>query len=110
MEKANGRTTEGRVAVNFFNHREVISVNRRRFITTTSVVLPGAGGYWAFGQQPAPTFRVKVDMVVLSFTVTDSKGKYINGLKHTDFRVLEDGIQQSVSTFAEGNKTPLQIL
>ncbi len=84
-------------------------MNRRRFITTTAVVVPGSGGYLAFGQQ-TPTFRVKVDMVVLSFTVTDSKGKYINGLKHTDFRVLEDGIQQSVSTFAEGNKTPLQIL
>jgi VWFA-related protein len=84
-------------------------VNRRRFIQTTAVVLPGTGGYLAFGQQ-TPTFRIKVDMVVLSFTVTDSKGKYINGLKHTDFRVLEDGIQQSVSTFAEGNKTPLQIL
>ena len=84
-------------------------MNRRRFITTTSLVLPGTGGYLALGQQ-TPTFRIKVDMVVLSFTVTDSKGKYINGLKHTDFRVLEDGIQQSMSTFAEGNKTPLQIL
>ena len=84
-------------------------MNRRRFISTTAVVLPGTGGYLAFGQQ-TPTFRVKVDMVVLSFTVTDSKGKYINGLKHTEFRVLEDGIQQSISTFAEGNKTPLQIL
>ena len=31
-------------------------------------------------------FRVKVDMVVLSFTVTDSKGHYINGLKPSDFR------------------------
>ena len=26
-------------------------------------------------------FRVKVDMVVLSFTVTDNKGRYVNGLK-----------------------------
>ncbi len=55
-------------------------------------------------------FRVKVDMVVLSFTVTDSKGKYVNGLKHTDFRVLEDGIIQKLSTFAEGNRPPIQIM
>ncbi len=55
-------------------------------------------------------FRVKVDMVVLSFTVTDSKGKYVNGLKHTDFRVLEDGIVQKLSTFAEGNRPPIQIM
>ena len=41
-----------------------------------------------------PIFRVKVDMVVLSFQVTDSKGHYINGLKPTDFRIYEDGILQ----------------
>jgi len=57
-----------------------------------------------------PVFRVKVDMVVLSFTVTDSKGRYINGLKPGDFRVLEDGIAQKVATFAEGNKPAVQIL
>jgi VWFA-related protein len=61
-------------------------------------------------QEQRPTFRVKVDMVVLSFTVTDSKGRYINGLKPSDFRILEDGIPQKISTFAEGNKTPLQVL
>jgi VWFA-related protein len=49
-------------------------------------------------------------MVVLSFTVTDSKGHYVNGLKPGDFKILEDGIQQKVNTFAEGNKPPLQIL
>ncbi|MEP6538307.1 MAG: VWA domain-containing protein, partial [Bryobacteraceae bacterium] len=55
-------------------------------------------------------FRVKVELVVLGFTVTDSKGRYINGLKHKDFRILEDGIVQKISTFAEGNKPPVQIL
>jgi VWFA-related protein len=59
--------------------------------------------------QERPTFRVKVDMVVLSFTVTDNKGKYVNGLKHTDFKVLEDGIQQKLATFSEGNQPPMQI-
>jgi len=64
----------------------------------------------ALRAQDRPTFRVKVDMVVLSFTVTDSKGRYVNGLKPEDFRVLEDGIPQRINTFAEGNKPPLQIL
>lgn len=57
-----------------------------------------------------PTFRVKVDMVVLGFTVTDSKGKYVNGLKPSDFRIMEDGIAQKLNTFAEGNKPVMQIL
>lgn len=59
--------------------------------------------------QERPTFRVKVDMVVLSFTVTDNKGKYINGLKPGDFRLLEDGIPQKFSTFSEGNQPPVEI-
>ncbi len=59
--------------------------------------------------QDRPTFRVKVDLVVLSFTVTDNKGHYINGLQPKDFRILEDGIPQKLSSFAEGNKPPLEV-
>jgi len=57
-----------------------------------------------------PVFRVKVDMVVHSFTVTDSKGRYVTGLKPKDIRVLEDGIVQRIATFAEGNQPPVQVL
>ena len=59
--------------------------------------------------QDRPIFRVKVDMVVLSFTITDNKGKYVNGLKPSDFKILEDGIPQKLSTFSEGNKPPVEI-
>ncbi len=84
-------------------------------ILTRRHVLAAAGGGIVQLVRPAliaqqPTFTVKVDMVVLSFTVTDSRGRYINGLKPVDFRVLEDGIPQKISTFTEGNRPPLQIL
>jgi len=46
---------------------------------------------------------------VLSFTITDNKGHYINGLQPKDFRILEDGIPQKLSSFAEGNKPPLEV-
>ncbi|HWZ29959.1 MAG TPA: VWA domain-containing protein [Bryobacteraceae bacterium] len=59
--------------------------------------------------QDRPTFRVKVDMVVLSFQVTDNKGKYVNDLKPKDFRILEDGIAQKVGTFGVGSKAPVQV-
>jgi len=59
--------------------------------------------------QDRPTFRVKVDMVVLSFTITDNKGRYINGLQPKDLRILEDGIPQKLSTFADGNKPPMDV-
>jgi VWFA-related protein len=83
-------------------------ISRRGFIGLTgglsaAALLPGQEGQ-------RPVFRVKVDMVVLSFTVTDSKGNYINGLKPSDFRILEDGIVQKLSTFAEGNRPALAVL
>lgn len=80
----------------------------KKFLILATVAGAGAG-LWLFAQE-RPVFRVKVDMVVLSFTVTDSKGRYINGLKPSDFRVMEDGIAQKLATFAEGNKPPVQIL
>lgn len=61
-------------------------------------------------ERTGPVFRVKVDMVVLSFTVTDSKGRYITGLKPGDFRILEDGIPQKINTFVEGSKPAVQVL
>ena len=59
--------------------------------------------------QDRPTFKVKVDLVVLSFQVTDSKGHYVNGLKPKDFRITEDGIAQKVNTFSEGNQAPVNV-
>ena len=64
----------------------------------------------AQNEDKGPTFRVKVDMVVLSFTVLDTKGKYVNGLKPKDFKVYEDDIPQKLATFTEGNRPPMQVL
>src|SRR5712692_9812185 len=73
-------------------------------------VLAAGGVVWVSGQEAkTPVFRTKVDLVVLSFTVTDSKGRYINGLKPGDFRILEDGIVEKISTFAEGNNPAVQV-
>jgi VWFA-related protein len=80
-----------------------------RIAVATGVAGAMLGGAW-LAAQDRPVFRVKVDMVVLGFNVTDSKGKYVNGLKPKDFRILEDGIVQKVATFAEGNKPPVHVL
>ena len=69
------------------------------------------GGLLALAQDASrPIFRVKVDMVVLGFTVTDSKGRYVNGLKPKDFRILEDTIPQKLNTFAEGSKAAMLVM
>ncbi|HEY3936754.1 MAG TPA: VWA domain-containing protein [Bryobacteraceae bacterium] len=68
-------------------------------------------GLWLHAQEPdQSTFHVKVELVVLGFTVTDQKGKYVNGLKPKDLKVFEDEIPQKVATFAEGDHAPLQVL
>jgi len=81
-----------------------MTLSRRGFLAAA------AGGTLLRAQEPqGPVFRVKVDMVVHSFQVTDSKNHYINGLKPADFRIFEDGIAQKISTFAEGANTPVAI-
>src|SRR5580698_1094957 len=79
-----------------------MTISRRGFIGMT------AGGV-LLAQDQHPTFRVNVDVVVLSFQVTDSKNHYINGLKPAEFKIYEDGILQRVSTFAEGASTPVTV-
>jgi VWFA-related protein len=45
----------------------------------------------------------------LNVAVTDNKGNYVTGLKPWDFQVTEDGIEQKVATFGEGNTAPLRL-
>ncbi len=81
------------------------------YMTLAAMVIAGGTATWLRAQdQDRATFRVKVDMVVLSFTVLDQKGRYVNGLKPKDFRFLEDDIPQKPATFMEGNRTPVRIL
>ena len=59
---------------------------RKVLMLRTGLALSGAL-VWLYAQE-RPTFRIKVDMVVLSFTVTDSKNHYINGLKPGETRTF----------------------
>jgi len=56
-------------------------------------------------EKAPPHISVNVDMVVLTFTVTDAKGRYVNGLKPEDLHIREDGISQKIVAFAEGTKS-----
>ena len=56
-----------------------------------------------------PTFRVDVDMVMLTFNVLDTRGRSVRGLKPENMQVFEDGKLQKIATFAEGSKIPLAL-
>ncbi len=69
------------------------------------VLLTGSAA-WIAAQDNKSDFHVVVDLVQLNVAVTDNKGNYITGLKPSDFVVSEDGIQQKIATFGEGNQSP----
>lgn len=49
--------------------------------------------------------RVNTDLVVVNVTVTDGAGKYVRGLKRADFKLMEDGREQTISSFG-AEETP----
>jgi len=44
--------------------------------------------------------RVNTDLVLVNVTIIDGQGKFVSGLKRTDFTVLENGQPQTVSSFS----------
>ena len=60
--------------------------------------------------QESPDVHVVVNLVQLNVAVTDKDGKYVTGLRPSDFAVLEDGIAERVATFAEGNEPALRVV
>ena len=46
-----------------------------------------------------PKIRVDVSLVVLHTTVLDDRGRFVDGLKAENFRVLEDKVEQKLSVF-----------
>jgi Ca-activated chloride channel family protein len=85
-----------------------VKTGMRVSVAGGAAVALGALFLWA--QEKVPVFRSKVDLVVLTFTVTDGHGHYINNLKPADFKVFEDGIPEKITTFEEGNKPVMQVL
>jgi Ca-activated chloride channel family protein len=60
-------------------------------------------------QKQTPTFRVNVRLVNVFTTVTDGHGTPIANLTKDDFRVLEDGVPQTISVFDRESELPLSI-
>jgi VWFA-related protein len=65
------------------------------------------------GPVPAPTqtppLRVHVDRVNVAVVVTDSNGKFVEGLQRGNFQVLDNGASQPITEFASV-ETPGQVL
>ena len=55
------------------------------------------------------TETVDVEVVQITATVTGGRGRFIRGLKASDFRVYEDGVPQAITAFAAEN-IPLELV
>lgn len=45
--------------------------------------------------------RVNSDLVLLNVTVVDEQGKFVHGLRRSDFKVFEDGKEQAITVFGD---------
>ncbi len=90
---------------------------KRLFIITLIVCALVAS---ALAQKPTPTPVVKIDdpndvikvnsrLVVVPASVTDANGNTIPGLTANDFKINEEGRNQTIDSVAPGEKVPLEI-
>lgn len=55
------------------------------------------------------TIRIDTDLVTLTTTVVNERGRYVANLKQRDFTVYEDGVKQEIAYFNTGDKVPISL-
>jgi Ca-activated chloride channel homolog len=70
----------------------------------------GFGSKTCSTQEYQPEIHVIVNMVQLNVAVTDNKGNYVTGLRPQDFAISEDGIEQKIATFGEGDEPTRRVV
>ena len=55
------------------------------------------------------TLRINTELVTLTATVTDARGRYVANLKQSDFTVYEDGVKQDLAYFNTGDRVPVSL-
>lgn len=63
----------------------------------------GGAGQVIAQETATPRYRVDVNLVAVTFSVADAKGRPVHGLKSADIRVSENGAPQQIAAFAEGS-------
>jgi Ca-activated chloride channel homolog len=74
------------------------------------VLFPIYSGGFEAAQQDSSRIYVNVVMVQLNVAVTDSKGRYVSGLRPEDFSIVEDNIPEKLATFEEGNQPARRLI
>jgi len=82
----------------------------RRTLLALAIVLMPASGAWAQGtaENPQATFRSGVDLVTVSATVRDGKGRLVKDLNQKDFEVIDRGEKRAINEF-RSERAPLSL-
>ena len=71
-------------------------------------IFPTPGQAQEPGQTPVPTFRGGVDLVTVSATVRDGKGRLVTDLTVRDFEVIDRGARRAISEF-RADRAPVSL-
>lgn len=71
-----------------------------RLLPSLLLILLFASAAPARRQDDDDVVRVESDLVILNVTVTDAQGRFVRKLRRPDFKVFEDGQEQTVSSFS----------
>lgn len=86
-------------------------VKRHLLLFAVSLIV-FSGGVRIAAQQAHPNrlvIRRTVVLVQLDVAVTDRQGRYVIGLRPSNFRVYEDGIPEQLATFSEESEAPRSV-
>jgi Ca-activated chloride channel family protein len=91
-----------------------VTVRQRRCGAWAGVTLLGTalagGGSPAFGSDQVVRFASRAELVVLSATAVDRRGRPVTNLRRNEFYVREDGRPQAIQHFSEGRESPARVL
>jgi len=68
-----------------------------RILCILALVVVGFGQHQNY-RQSSPSLRVQSDLVLINALVTDSQGRPVTGLSASQFRLLEDGVEQIIKS------------
>jgi VWFA-related protein len=93
--------------------RRVVPIRTRSTGSALAAAAFLVGLVTASAQQPSQDdktfrFRTGVELINVTATVTDSTGRFVPGLRREDFRVFEDGVEQSVTHF-DAERVPVSL-
>ena len=77
----------------------LIAFASEQITSRTALAQPASRERPGAPDQDDDVVRVNTELVVLNATVLDKNGKFVPGLKRTDFQIFEDGAEQKLVSF-----------